>query len=93
MRDVARTAVAHVHEEAAGKWWRFDDETVTPMPQGPIGEKADHGVAANPAATGKKVCPLSKGRWDVHQTVLLVVAVSTSLHGSCIMYPLCLPLQ
>ena len=62
------------------------------MPQGPIGEKADHGVAANPAATGKKVCTLSKGCLDVHQTVLLVAAISTSLYWSCIMYSLPLPL-
>ena len=48
-------AVAHVHEEGANTWWRFDDETVTEMPDGPIGEKADHGVAAHPATQGKKV--------------------------------------
>ena len=48
-------AVAHVHEDATDKWWRFDDETVTLMPDGPIGETADHGIAANPAAIGIKV--------------------------------------
>jgi len=26
---LALVAVAHVHEEGARKWWRFDDETVT----------------------------------------------------------------
>lgn len=48
-------AVAHVHEEGTRKWWRFDDETVTVMPDGPVGEKADHGGAPNPVPSGKKV--------------------------------------
>ena len=56
-------AVAHVRDEASGKWWRFDDETVTEMPQGPIGEKGDHGGVAPAAASalkksvaGKRLC-------------------------------------
>jgi len=53
--NMAFIAVAHVHEEGARKWWRFDDETVTVMPDGPIGEKADHGVAPNPVPSGRKV--------------------------------------
>ena len=47
--------MAHVLEESTEKWWRFDDETVTAMPEGPVGEKADHGVAAAPGASAKKV--------------------------------------
>jgi hypothetical protein len=39
-------AVAHVRDEESGTWWRFDDETVTEMPDGPTGERGDHGVAA-----------------------------------------------
>ncbi|KAL0020878.1 hypothetical protein WJX77_005350 [Trebouxia sp. C0004] len=60
--------VAHIHEEGARKWWRFDDETVTVMPDGPIGEKADHGGAPNPVLSGKKSTekgkykPKGKGR-------------------------------
>ena len=53
--NLALVAVAHVHEEGARKWWRFDDETVTVMPDGPIGEKADHGAPPNPVPSGKKV--------------------------------------
>lgn len=37
-------AVAHVRDEQAGKWWRFDDETVTEIQGGPTAERADHGV-------------------------------------------------
>lgn len=48
-------AVAHVLEGSTDKWWRFDDETVTAMPDGPIGEKADHGIAATLGPSGKKV--------------------------------------
>lgn len=47
--------MAHVLEGSTGKWWRFDDETVTAMPEGPIGEKADHGFAAGAAPSAKKV--------------------------------------
>ena len=54
VRDMAFVTVAHIHE-GASKWWRFDDETVTVMPHGPIGEKADHGGAPNPVPSGKKV--------------------------------------
>ena len=39
-------AVAHVRDETAARWWRFDDEKVTAMPGGPIGEHGDHGVAS-----------------------------------------------
>ena len=39
-------AVAHVWDDAARAWWRFDDETVTAMPLGPTGEHGDHGLAA-----------------------------------------------
>ncbi len=56
--NLALVAVAHVHEEGARKWWRFDDETVTVMPDGPIGEKADHGAPPNPVPAGKKVSML-----------------------------------
>lgn len=47
--------MAHVLEGGTAKWWRFDDERVTAMPEGPIGEKADHGVAAGAALSAKKV--------------------------------------
>ena len=47
--------MAHVYEEAAQKWWRFDDETVTAMPDGPVGEKADNGMAAASMPSSKKV--------------------------------------
>ena len=47
--------VAHVLEESTGKWWRFDDETVTTMPDGPVGERADHGVSTAPGTSTKKV--------------------------------------
>ncbi|KAK9803279.1 hypothetical protein WJX72_005931 [[Myrmecia] bisecta] len=50
--------VAHVKDEEDGKWWRFDDETVTAMPAGPSGEHADHGVAA--AASSAGVAPPAK---------------------------------
>lgn len=46
--------MAHVLEGSTDKWWRFDDETVTAMPEGPIGEKADHGLAAG-VSSAKKV--------------------------------------
>ena len=51
-------AVAHVLEGSTDKWWRFDDETVTAMPEGPIGEKADHGVAASSSGPSGKKVPL-----------------------------------
>ena len=54
-------AVAHVRDEASGKWWRFDDETVTEMPQGPIGEKGDHGGGAPAAAPASKKS--AAGKW------------------------------
>ena len=54
MDDQLPAAVAHVRDEASGKWWRFDDETVTEMPQGPIGEKGDHGGVAPAAASASK---------------------------------------
>lgn len=37
-----------------GKWWRFDDETVTEMPDGPAGEAGDHGSTAATVAKKKK---------------------------------------
>ncbi len=43
--------VAHVWDEEAEKWWRFDDETVAEMPKGPVGERGDHGVAAEKKAS------------------------------------------
>lgn len=43
---VLQFSVAHVWDEEAKKWWRFDDETVAEMPKGPVGERSDHGVAA-----------------------------------------------
>lgn len=49
------TTVAHVLEESTGKWWRFDDETVTTMPDGPVGERADHGVSTPPGTSTRKV--------------------------------------
>lgn len=55
MRTCAFAAVAHVLEGVTSKWWRFDDESVTAMPEGPIGERADHGVAASSAPSAKKV--------------------------------------
>lgn len=69
VNPLADAAVAHVLEESTGKWWRFDDETVTPMPDGPVGEKADHGVS-NASSTGK-VCKQLYGN-------------SVILPGSCI---------
>ena len=39
-------AVAHVRDETTTHWWRFDDEAVTAMPGGPVGEHGDHGVAS-----------------------------------------------
>ena len=59
IKPVCDFTVAHVYEEAAQKWWRFDDETVTVMPSGPIGEKADNGVAAAPLPSSKKVLSLT----------------------------------
>ena len=44
--------MAHVRDERSARWWRFDDETVTPMPTGPVGEHGDHGVAS----AERKVC-------------------------------------
>lgn len=38
--------MAHVWDDEGKRWWRFDDETVTEMPNGPVGEHGDHGVAA-----------------------------------------------
>lgn len=48
-------AVAHVLEESTSKWWRFDDETVSAMPDGPVGERADHGISTAPGTSTKKV--------------------------------------
>ena len=45
-QPVAVTAVAHIREEGSNKWWRFDDETVTAMPNGPMDSVGDLGVAA-----------------------------------------------
>lgn len=53
--------MAHVLEGSTGKWWRLDDETVTAMPEGPIGEKADHGLAASTAPSAKKVASYKHG--------------------------------
>lgn len=64
-------AVAHVLEGSTDKWWRFDDETVTVMPEGPIGEKADHGVAAGTGPSGKKA---SFCMYNLVQLVCLVSA-------------------
>ncbi|KAL3150109.1 hypothetical protein ABBQ38_013448 [Trebouxia sp. C0009 RCD-2024] len=54
--------VAHVLEGSTDKWWRFDDETVTAMPEGPIGEKADHGVAASSSGPSGKKTEKAKGK-------------------------------
>ena len=59
IKRVRLFVVAHVYEEPAQKWWRFDDETVTFMPNGPIGEKADNGMAAAPLPSSKKVLSLT----------------------------------
>ena len=45
--------MAHVKNEETQEWWRFDDETTSPMKLGPVGEAADHGVQATAASTGK----------------------------------------
>ena len=69
--------MAHVLEGSTDKWWRFDDESVTAMPEGPIGEKADHGVAASAVPSAKKVCFCMFG------TLLLgALALPTQLCGS-----------
>ena len=47
--------VAHVRD-ANGLWWRFDDEMVTRMEDGPAGEAADHGISANKPKEKKVVC-------------------------------------
>lgn len=44
-------AVAHVKEEGSEKWWRFDDEAVTLLPDGPMGCSTDLGVAAEKKAS------------------------------------------
>ena len=50
-------AVAHVRDETRARWWRFDDETVTAMPGGPIGEHGDHGVASAERKVRRIVLP------------------------------------
>lgn len=52
-------AVAHVKNEETQAWWRFDDETTSPMERGPVGEAGDHGVQAAPTAPGKVTRPAS----------------------------------
>jgi hypothetical protein len=52
-RLAAPGAVAHIMDEETRDWWRFDDETVTRMDKGPLGESADHGMPI--AKSEKKV--------------------------------------
>ena len=56
------------------KWWRFDDETVVEMPKGPVGERSDHGVAAE-----KKVRSFGTDSIGVC-TALQHVCSSTTIH-------------
>ena len=46
-----------MRDETAARWWRFDDETVTAMPGGPIGERGDHGVASAERKVRRYVVP------------------------------------
>jgi len=47
-RTLLRT-VAHI-KDAAGMWWRYDDETVTQLGSFPLGDPSDHGSSSSTAA-------------------------------------------
>lgn len=45
VRASIASAVAHICDQASGKWWRYDDQEVEALGQLPTGCPADHGMA------------------------------------------------